>query len=233
LVFSGPSGEAYGYADEMDADGVFHYFGEGQSGDMKFVAGNAAIWNHAHNEKELHLFKQAGRGRFRYFDEMLCTGFEWRPAKDRNGSMRKAIVFQLVSLSGFGTDAQELSSAPVTLTELAAIADDDPTEESAPRRGIRKTFARSQALKRYVRMRAAGRCEGCGESAPFLTIGGAPFLEAHHTRRRSDEGPGDRTSVIALCPNCHARVHYGKDGPIYNESLKKRLVEIEAAGSAG
>ena len=65
--------------------------------------------------------------------------------------------------------------------------------------------------------------------SPFRGADDQPFLEAHHTERLSDSGPGDRSPVIALCPNCHTRVHYGQDGGSYNEQLKAKLPDLEAA----
>lgn len=228
LVFTGSSGSAYGYDDKPDEDGVFHYFGEGQVGHMRFSRGNAAIRDHSSDEKELHLFESAGSGRVRYRGEFLCAGFKWRIAKDKAGDDRKAIVFQLVGLAGLERDDLESLPPGPSLAELAAPADTDPSEESAPKEGLRKTYARSEALKQYVRARAEGSCEACGNGAPFLAKDGTAFLEAHHTNRRSDSGPGDRRTVIALCPNCHCRVHYGEDGNTFNETLRDKLDEIEA-----
>ena len=39
-------------------------------------------------------------------------------------------------------------------------------------------------MRIYVRQRAAGKCEGCGKPAPFLTPAKQPYLEPHHIRRR-------------------------------------------------
>jgi 5-methylcytosine-specific restriction enzyme A len=227
LIFTGAAGLAHGYADEWDTDGVFHYFGEGQTGDMKFSGGNAAIRDHAESEKELHLFQKVESTKVRYLGEVICSGFEWETAKDSNDADRQAIVFQLVRASA--VLEQDAASLPpgASLAELAAAADADPTEESGPKDGLRKTYARSEALKMFVRTRADGRCEGCGKNAPFLTKADAPYLEAHHTNRRSDTGPGNRKTVIALCPNCHCRVHYGKDGSHFNDELKSKLTTLE------
>jgi 5-methylcytosine-specific restriction protein A len=227
LVFTGSSGQSFGYDDEPDEDGVFHYFGEGQTGDMAFSRGNAAIRDHSLNEKELHLFEAAGSGRVRYLGEFLCSGFNWRVAKDKAGDDRQAIVFQLVRVAGLDGDNLEFSHTSPSLAELAALADADLTEENTPKDGLRKTYARSEALKRFVRARADGSCEACGKGAPFVGKDGIAFLEAHHTNRRSDSGPGDRRTVIALCPNCHCRVHYGRDGSTFNETLKEKLAGIE------
>ncbi|WP_246259362.1 MULTISPECIES: HNH endonuclease [Chelativorans] len=52
-------------------------------------------------------------------------------------------------------------------------------------------------------------------------------MEPHHLRRLSDGGPDDPRFVIALCPNCHRRVHHGMDGQAYNTELLDRMALIE------
>ncbi|WP_272501787.1 HNH endonuclease [Salinibacter ruber] len=60
-----------------------------------------------------------------------------------------------------------------------------------------------------------------------ITPQGRPYLEAHHVRRVSDGGLDHPRWVIALCPNCHRRVHHGQDGEQYNKRLASQLNEIE------
>jgi 5-methylcytosine-specific restriction enzyme A len=61
LLFTGETGEQYGYADNWK-DGVFFYVGEGQRGDMEFIRGNATIRDHIVNGKDLHLFSYVRKG---------------------------------------------------------------------------------------------------------------------------------------------------------------------------
>ncbi|WP_348641094.1 HNH endonuclease signature motif containing protein [Martelella sp. HB161492] len=56
---------------------------------------------------------------------------------------------------------------------------------------------------------------------------GEPYLEPHHLRRLSDGGPDHPAHVISLCPNCHRRVHFGRDATEYNQSLVTRMRAIE------
>jgi len=87
---------------------------------------------------------------------------------------------------------------------------------------------RSQAIRAYVMKRASGACEGCEKEAPFVTSQGRPYLEAHHVSRVSDGGPDHPRWVIALCPNCHRRVHHGQNGEEYNARMTKSLGEMES-----
>lgn len=87
--------------------------------------------------------------------------------------------------------------------------------------------ARSLAVKLYVLRRSKGFCEGCKCPAPFQRPDGSPYLEPHHTRRLADDGPDHPRHVIALCPNCHRRVHYAIDGKAFNKLLIKTLTGLE------
>jgi 5-methylcytosine-specific restriction protein A len=61
FLFTGESGEQYGYEDGWDDNGVFLYTGEGQKGDMEFIGGNRAIRDHALEGKDIHLFQALRR----------------------------------------------------------------------------------------------------------------------------------------------------------------------------
>src|SRR5262245_42962096 len=86
LLFTGETGEQYGYRDGWADDGTFRYTGEGQIGPMDFVRGNAAIRDHGTDGKELHLFEKAGRTTVRYRGQMVCAGYDIVPGvPDREG----------------------------------------------------------------------------------------------------------------------------------------------------
>lgn len=96
FLFSGGSGEKWGYRDHWDPDGTFRFYGEGQHGDMEFRAGNKAIRDHAGNSEQLHLFETDGRGRARYLGQMIYAGHDFvSNVPDGSGNPRVAIVFHL------------------------------------------------------------------------------------------------------------------------------------------
>ncbi len=95
LLFTGESGEQYGYSDGFQEDGTFWYTGEGQVGDMEMVRGNRAIRDHEAEGKTLHLFESIRTGWVRYLGEAAYLGVHDATAPDRNGTLRRALVFEL------------------------------------------------------------------------------------------------------------------------------------------
>ena len=238
FLFTGASGSEYGYRDEFRPDGTFWYTGEGQVGDMAMIRGNRAIRDHATNGKELHLFEAIGDGQVRYLGQAFYLDHHWEERRDANDSLRRAIVFELAVDPG-GEETSNVAETDVeyatkrrlqsqSLEELRQLALQraSPSASASERRiNVRR---RSEAIRAYVMKRASGVCEGCERDAPFVTSQGRPYLEAHHVSRVSDGGPDHPRWVIALCPNCHRRVHHGKNGEEYNAQLTRSLGEMES-----
>jgi 5-methylcytosine-specific restriction enzyme A len=100
LLFTSNSGEQYGYSDGWSEDrSIFYYTGEGQLGDMTFTRGNKAIRDHLNNGTEIHLFEYIKQGYVRYVGKMTYSGFEHKEGKDKNGELRKIIIFKLAPLN--------------------------------------------------------------------------------------------------------------------------------------
>ena len=72
------------------------------------------------------------------------------------------------------------------------------------------TFVRDPDVVAAVLKRADGKCENCKKKAPFFRKkDGTPYLEVHHKVRLKDGGADTVDNAIALCPNCHRKMHYG------------------------
>jgi 5-methylcytosine-specific restriction protein A len=228
FLFTGDTGEQYGYKDDWTNEGVFLYTGEGQVGDMEFVRGNKAIRDHAADGKDLLLFEAIGKGKgVRFKGQFGCASWETRTGPDKLGKARRIIIFHLVPLEESSTEIIQIPPAPLDqLRREAYAASRDVTERSASA-GRRSYYERSIEVKAYVLARAAGVCEACRNAAPFLRSGGLPYLEPHHTRRVSDGGPDDPRWVAGVCPNCHKEIHYGRDGDSLNRKVQAYLQAIE------
>ncbi len=230
FLFTGTTGEQYGYHDGWDDNGVFIYTGEGQTGDMEFIRGNRAIRDHVQNGKDLLLFQSLGKRKgYRFLGSFACGSWEYRDGQDLEGSARRAIVFHLISAEGEHESglAQPTSEEALEDMKKAAYEAVDTGDQGDPKQAQRRYYERSEDVKRYVLARAGGICECCGQPAPFRRKNTQPFLEPHHVRKLSDGGPDHPRWVGAICPNCHAEIHYGENGDEANRRLAERLGQLE------
>lgn len=225
IIVTGEEGLEHGYSDRQRPDGAFEYFGEGQIGDMQLTRGNAAIVGHSFQGKSLLLFRKTRSG-LQFVDEMIYETHHVEQAPDREGTMRQAIVFELWPIDTV-RDETPASANPTNIEELRRLALEASNETPGRTPRTTSVFERSAAVRDYVTARADGRCEGCKAPAPFSRPDGTPYLEPHHLKRLTDGGPDHPRLVIALCPNCHRRVHSGADGAAYNNSLIMKMGEIE------
>lgn len=237
FLFTGDAGEAYGYSDTWK-DGLFLYSGEGQIGDQKMTNGNKAILQHAENGKELLLFTKVATAKVRFEGIFHCVGWEELRGKDREGSLRKLIVFHLKPEEGIHDTTAilntepENSKTPRPLDELrkrAYVAAQAPKTTTTSKESARIYYERSSLVRDYVLARADGHCECCGIAAPFTSKTGSPYLEAHHIHRLSDRGLDDPRHVAGICPTCHRRIHHGKDGALLDNKLESAIQEKETS----
>jgi len=102
------------------------------------------------------------------------------------------------------------------LQKRALINNGPPGE----RQVVTKVYERNQYVVEYARRRAKGRCQLCGNPAPFFDKNGEPYLEIHHILWLSRGGEDNIDNTVALCPNCHRKMHI-VDDPKDIEKLKK------------
>jgi len=237
FIFTGESGEAYGYKDGWSADGSFSYTGEGQKGPMEFIRGNKAIRDHKENGEDIFLFEDNKKDKgVRFIGMFECDTWDYIECLDfEKKDMRQGIVFNLFPVSSArevdnDTDTSVVALKKETLEQLRAKA-----IKSSMMTGQRKEsdsknswFKRSEDVKKYVLQRANGICESCDKPAPFMKKNGEPYLEPHHTKRLADEGPDHPQWVGAICPTCHRRIHSGVDGKALNQTLMVKLELKEA-----
>ena len=142
-------------------------------------------------------------------------------------SVRKKLTLR--SMRAMAARHEERTLAPV---ELSAVADSfaeaversrlDTSEQrrerlaKAPRRPaqiavVTLAFVRNPDVVVEVLARARGECERCAKPAPFIRRKDeSPYLEVHHRKQLADGGEDTVENALALCPNCHREVHYGR-----------------------
>ncbi|WP_051007145.1 HNH endonuclease [Stenotrophomonas muris] len=181
IAFTGEAGVSHGYHDFWDDDEVFHYFGEGQVGDMKYVAGNRAIGEHVKDGKSLVVFQMMGKGRpYRYLGRFMCQSSYVQPGTpDREGQPRSAIVFRLRSLeASLGLASSETDQAEIdaTIDEVGATS------------VRRETEVRTK--QRLFRERLIGIEKGCR----LTGIEDLRFLRASHIKPWADSTDSERVN---------------------------------------
>lgn len=69
------------------------------------------------------------------------------------------------------------------------------------------TYVRNPFVSAYAKQWANGICQLCDTSAPFTNRNGEPYLETHHIAWLSKGGDDTMENTVALCPNCHRKMH--------------------------
>ena len=71
-------------------------------------------------------------------------------------------------------------------------------------------YQRDPKVAAYALLTAKGICYDCEQPGPFLSKhNNMMFLEVHHVKQLKDGGSDTPDNVVALCPNCHRKRHYG------------------------
>ena len=102
------------------------------------------------------------------------------------------------------TRAAKLSS--LTLSELRRRAG-SAKKKPQKRKTSTNQLVRDASVVAYVKKAAEGVCDLCEQQSPFTNKQGHPYLECHHVIRLADDGDDAIDNAVALCPNCHRKMH--------------------------
>jgi 5-methylcytosine-specific restriction protein A len=158
------------------------------------------------------------------------TGF--LPAKHLGPGVAPRVRAALIAKGAFNPDdyaptADDQLDAKVLKLELQDLVG-TPRGIEKPQRvnGTVSSFLRDPLVKAWVLKNAEGKCEGCGELAPFKQVNGLPFLEVHHVKRLAQKGSDRISNAVALCPNCHRRCHHSSDKDEFTLSLYTKVERL-------
>lgn len=239
----GRHGKKAGYFDERLGDGGWLYFGQGGTGDQSLT--NPANSRLAEDGRSVLLFTtreptskeiatQGGYGKLFTFQgafQVADVEFVTPDAGPRLGDSLLRFHF-VAAIEESGSESEPalitLGVQP-SIHELQQRLIAEAKGPPAIRLGIKEYRSRSAEIHRYARLRAAGQCELCLNSAPFNTAGGIPYLEVHHIHRLADDGPDVPENVAAICPNCHRAAHYAHNRLELNSTLATTISSKEVA----
>ncbi len=107
-------------------------------------------------------------------------------------------------------EEKEAHAKTLSVEKLALIAEKQSTDK--PKTTISQVphIERNPYIAQYAKERAKGKCQLCGQPAPFNKPDGSPYLESHHIIWLSEGGADSVANTTALCPNCHRKMHIVK-----------------------
>ena len=169
--------------------------------DLALINENDSIWNSYQNASELvkitRYWNFVREDFIKYKEKLTCF---WKyPAHDipSKNSFDEAYQMQFEELKAISKDElkrrlENFSRKPDKIEVLT------------------HAYMRNPYVVIEVLNRSEGICELCKNAAPFIRKSdGTPYLEIHHLVPLSEGGEDTLENAIALCPNCHRKMHYG------------------------
>ena len=122
------------------------------------------------------------------------------------------VNYRLVPLGNNHTDDEKIKHAnSLDIKDLKMIA--EKQSKKTPKEIVSTVVqkVRDPYIAEYAKRRADGICQLCGVPAPFNRSDGTPYLESHHIEWLSNGGADSIDNTVALCPNCHRKMHIVRD----------------------
>lgn len=206
------------YADRWDGD-VLHYTGMGKIGNQVLQGNqNGTLYNSRHNGVAIHLFEVFEAGEYTYRGVVNLVADPYQEVQpDENGTMRKVWMFPIKPVTGAPTisadrfhavqERKRIQAERMSSTALENIAKANSTNKPGTRKVSRTETVRDPYVSEYAKRMADGKCALCHQPAPFEDKNGKPYLETHHIIWLSKGGADSIDNTVALCPNCHRKMH--------------------------
>lgn len=207
--------------DDKWIDNVLHYTGMGKLGDQKLdFRQNKTLAQSDTNSINLFLFEVFNPGKYIYMGKVKLCGEPYQQKQpDDNGDLRNVWIFPLcledtsipsavdVSILKklFQTSINKVKK--LSKDTIAAKAKEFGTKKVGSRTTVTTTYTRNPFVSEHAKIRANGNCQLCEKPAPFLNKNNEPYLETHHIVWLSKGGSDTIENTVALCPNCHRKMH--------------------------
>ena len=221
------------YSDEL------HYTRMGKVGDQVLTGNqNGTLYYSRTNGIEVHLFEVLKAQAYIYRGVVTLAGDPYQETQlDENGDPRKVWMFPLKVTSGVpivteqdfeeSQKARRTKAEKMVASELHKMAVAHSTDKPGRRTVSSVQYVRDPFVSEYAKSMAKGICELCNQPAPFKDKKDKPYLETHHIVRLADGGADSIHNTVALCPNCHRKMHIVND-----QSDVKTLVNVAKKNAA-
>lgn len=198
------------------------YVGEGLQGDQSISRGNKALNNAKEDDKKIYLFEVYEDREYTFIDEVVLTkDVYFENAPDENHNIRQVIIFNL-QLVNVEYQISDVNNNKIRLAQSKILNKypDDQLYKIAKTRSQKQvrtvfissnSYIRDTVIAEWSKRHAKGICQLCDQPAPFKGKDGKPYLESHHIDWLSNGGEDSIKNTIALCPNCHRKMHIVND----------------------
>jgi len=210
------------YEDRWVGD-VLHYTGMGRTGDQSLTfMQNKTLYESNSNGVEVHLFEVFKEQQYTYkgIVKLIEEPYsEYQLDDDNNQRIVWIFPVKLLDENTELPDKEIVEAAEVKGTKRARKMSDEELKEraktSSGRVGRRNTstvhYQRDAFVAEYAKRWANGICQLCEQEAPFENINREPYLETHHIEWLAHGGEDTIYNTVALCPNCHKKMHVVDD----------------------
>lgn len=207
------------YSDKWYGDEL-HYTGMGSTGDQSlFSAQNKTLHECNVNGIEVHLFEVFEEKQYTYQGTVAYEGKAYQENQtDIDGHQRKVWMFPLSIKDNMPIrindevikkleGKKEKSFKKLNKHQIKRLGESKKQKIQSYRNIETKSYDRDEYVKLYALLRAEGNCQLCERPAPFLKKDGSPYLEVHHIDYLARGGSDTIDNVVAVCPNCHRKMH--------------------------
>lgn len=218
------------YEDKWIGDEL-HYTGMGQVGDQELKSQNKTLAESKKNGISVHLFEVFIDKQYTYRGEVTLSKPPYQIEQpDRNDNPRFVWVFPVKLIDPRSTlnietvvvasQKKQRKYKKKTTEQLLLESQATAQIEVGYRNTQSKYYIRSDAIVQLAKRLAEGICQLCDQPAPFKDKNGEPYLETHHIEWLARGGADTVENTVALCPNCHKRMHI-----VDSEADKLKLFE--------
>lgn len=228
------------YDDEWTDDGILNYTGMGKVGDQSInYSKNKVLLRSKELGLRVYLFESFKENEYYFCGEVeLCGNVYMDRELDINGDIRDVVKFPIKRLDGkSGTVVSNKAMEEAQKSkekEVKKLTQDELKKRIKNKKSkvlIRETKLyyreRDIYVKEFVKNRASGKCDLCNKEAPFMSKKNDPFLESHHVIHLANGGPDEIYNSVALCPNCHRKIHVLNLKSDFNKLQKKILYYLK------
>jgi len=207
------------YEDRWEGD-VFHYTGMGLLGNQSLnFAQNKTLNESHHNSVDLFLFEVFSQGKYIFQGRIRLAGKPYSEKQpDENQQIRDVWIFPLKLIDQGSppliSEEDFQHKNKIRKKKAKKLSDEklwnrikNASSKSGVRNVVSKQYDRNQYIMEYAKRRANGYCQLCNNPSPFSKKNGEPFLEIHHIIWLSNGGADSIDNTVALCPNCHRKMH--------------------------